>query len=87
VAKSKNKLGAGPVAFDFAALRSGRTELGATASEEVYESRVVRFSKGEHPYLWWAVDQAGTVLGILVQSRWDQKAATKFFRKLLTGLR
>ena len=32
------------VAFDFAALRSGRTETGSTASEEVCESRVVRFS-------------------------------------------
>ena len=32
------------LAFDFAALRSGRTERVATGSEEVYESSVVRFS-------------------------------------------
>ncbi|MBI3801067.1 MAG: hypothetical protein HY268_29355 [Deltaproteobacteria bacterium] len=43
-AKSKSRLGARTVAFDFAALRSGRTETGSTASAEVYESRVVRFS-------------------------------------------
>jgi hypothetical protein len=32
-------------------------------------------------------DQDGDVLDILVQSRRDQKAAKKFFRKLLKGLR
>jgi putative transposase len=34
-----------------------------------------------------AVDQDGDVLDILVQSRRDKKAAKKFFRKLLKGLR
>ena len=38
-------------------------------------------------YLWRAVDQDGDVLDILVQSRRDKKAAKKFFRKLLKGLR
>ena len=38
-------------------------------------------------YLWWAVDQDGVVLDILVQSRRNATAATKFFRRLLTGLR
>jgi len=33
------------------------------------------------------VDQHGTVLDILFQSRRNAKVATKFFRKLLTGLR
>ena len=33
------------------------------------------------------MDQAGEVLDILVQSRRDKKAAKKFFRKLLKGLR
>src|SRR5215470_19324304 len=42
--------------------------------------------KGEHPYLWRAVDQEGNVLDILVQRRRDKKAAKKFFRKLLKGL-
>jgi putative transposase len=41
---------------------------------------------GKTHYLWRAVDQDGTVLDILVTSRRDAKAATRFFRKLLTGL-
>jgi putative transposase len=42
--------------------------------------------KGEHHYLWRAVDQNGNVLDILVQRRRDKRAAKKFFRKLLKGL-
>jgi putative transposase len=42
---------------------------------------------GRLHYLWRAVDQDGDVLDILVQSRRDTKAAKKFFRKLLKGLR
>ncbi len=38
-------------------------------------------------YLWRAVDQQGNVLDILVQSRRNAKAAKRFFRKLLKGLR
>ena len=41
---------------------------------------------GKRQYLWRAVDQQGTVLDILVTSRRDGKAATRFFRKLLKGL-
>jgi len=41
---------------------------------------------GKRQYLWRAVDQQGTVLDILVTSQRDGKAATRFFRKLLTGL-
>jgi putative transposase len=41
---------------------------------------------GMRQYLWRAVDQHGTVLDILVTSRRDTRAATRFFRKLLTGL-
>jgi putative transposase len=41
---------------------------------------------GKTHYLWRAVDQHGNVLDILVTSRRDTKAATMFFRKLLTGL-
>jgi putative transposase len=41
--------------------------------------------KGERHYLWRAVDQDGTVLDILVQSRRNKQAAKKFFRKLLKG--
>ena len=42
---------------------------------------------GRLHYLWRAVDQDGELLDILVQSRRDKKAAKKFFRKLLKGLR
>lgn len=38
-------------------------------------------------YLWRAVDQEGEVLDILVQKRRNAKAAKRFFRKLLKGLR
>ncbi len=39
--------------------------------------------RGTRHYLWRAVDQDGHGLDILVQRRRDQKAAKKFFRKLL----
>ncbi len=39
--------------------------------------------QGRRQYLWRAVDQDGDVLDILVQSRRDRGAATRFFRKLL----
>jgi len=42
---------------------------------------------GRTHYLWHAVDQEGNVLDILVQSKRNKKAAKKFFRKLLKGLR
>jgi putative transposase len=47
---------------------------------------VVLKIKGQLCYLWRAVDQQGVVLDILVQSRRNTKAATKFFKKLLKGL-
>src|SRR5437763_82143 len=47
---------------------------------------VVLKIKGKLCYLWRAVDQTGVVLDILVQSRRNTKAATKFFKKLLKGL-
>jgi putative transposase len=40
---------------------------------------------GVQQYLWRAVDQDGNVLDILVQSRRDKAAATKFLRTLLKG--
>jgi putative transposase len=36
--------------------------------------------RGKLHYLWRAVDQAGNVFDILVQSRSDAKAAKRFFR-------
>ena len=41
---------------------------------------------GKTHYLWRAVDQDGTVLDILVQSRRNKQAAKRFFQKLLKGL-
>ena len=38
-------------------------------------------------YLWRAVDQDGDVLDILVQKHRDKRAAKRFFRKLLKGMR
>jgi putative transposase len=43
--------------------------------------------RGKLHYLWRAVDQDGNVLDILVQGRRNAKAAKRFFRKLLKGLR
>jgi putative transposase len=43
--------------------------------------------RGKTHYLWRAVDQDGNVLDILVTSRRDATAATRFFRKPLTGSR
>ncbi|HKR52294.1 MAG TPA: IS6 family transposase [Pseudonocardiaceae bacterium] len=41
---------------------------------------------GQRRYLWRAVDQHGNVLDILVTSRRDATAVTRFFRKLLKRL-
>jgi len=48
---------------------------------------VVLTIKGEHHYLWRAVDQDGHTLDVLVQSQRNRQAAKRFFRKLLKGLR
>ncbi len=42
---------------------------------------------GKQQYLWRAVDQDGDVIDILVQPRRDQRAAERFFRRLLRGQR
>ena len=39
--------------------------------------------QGRRQYLWRAVDQDGDVIDLLVQSRRNRHAATRFFRKLL----
>ena len=41
--------------------------------------------QGQRQYLWRAVDEAGNVIDILVQSRRDRRAAARFFRTLLKG--
>jgi putative transposase len=42
---------------------------------------------GKRGWLWRAVDDAGEVLDILVQRHRSARAAKRFFRKLLSGLR
>jgi putative transposase len=64
-------------------IRARRGRLGDTWHlDEVF----IRIG-GRLQYLWRAVDQDGSVLDILVQSRRSKKAAARFFRKLLRGLR
>ena len=41
--------------------------------------------QGQRQYLWRAVDQDGDVIDILVQRRRNQRAAERFFRRLLKG--
>ncbi len=41
--------------------------------------------QGRRQYLWRAVDQDGAVLDIFLQPRRDQRAAERFFHKLLRG--
>jgi transposase-like protein len=40
---------------------------------------------GQQQHLWRAVDQDGDLIDILVQPRRDQRAAERFFRRLLRG--
>jgi putative transposase len=42
---------------------------------------------GQRGWLWRAIDDAGDILDILVQRRRSARAAKRFFRKLLKGLR
>src|SRR3712207_8189045 len=53
----------------------------------LFRSEVFIRIRGKQHYLWRAIDQNGVVLDILVQSRRNKKAAKRFFRKLLKGLR
>ncbi len=41
--------------------------------------------RGEHVYLWRAVDQDGDTIDLLVQKRRNKQAAKRFFHKLLKG--
>jgi putative transposase len=59
----------------------------ARPGDKWHLNEVVIKIAGKTHYLWRAVDQHGTVLDILVTSRRDTKAAARFFRKLLKGLK
>ena len=64
-------------------IRARRGQLGDTCHlDEVYLK-----IGGCLQYLWRAVDQDGSVLDIRVQPHRDTKAAVRFFRKLLRGLK
>jgi putative transposase len=52
-----------------------------------YMDEVFIRMQGVQYYLWRAVDQEGVVLDILVQPQRDAKAAKRFFRRLLNGLK
>jgi putative transposase len=58
----------------------------ARAGDKWHVDEVFITINGVQHYLWRAVDQHGDVLDILVTSRRDAKAATRFFRKVLKGL-
>ena len=63
------------------------TQLCSTRRQVAHLDEVFLKISGRLHYLWRAVDQDGDVLDILVQSHRDKKAAKKFFRKSLKGLR
>jgi putative transposase len=58
----------------------------ARPGDKWHLDEVVLKIKGKVCYSWRAVDQEGVVLDILVQSRRNTRAATRFFKKLLKGL-
>jgi putative transposase len=53
--------------------------------EKWYLDEVFLTINGRRHYLWRAVDQHGVVLDILVQSRRNKEAATRFFNKVLSN--
>jgi len=73
-------------------LRFGQTYANAlrrrqpARGDKWHLDEVVLTIKGQHHYLWRAVDQDGHTLDVLVQSRRNKKAARRFFAKLLKGL-
>ncbi len=86
------------VTLSYEAIREWSLKFGQTFANELRRKRprpgdkwhldemFIKINGRDH-YLWRAVDQDGIVLDILVQSRRNKKAAKRFFRKLLKGLR
>jgi putative transposase len=62
-----------------------RGQSGAKNSAVATIANLVKVNGTTH-YLWRAVDQHGSVLDMLVQSRRNAVAAKKFFRRLRKGL-
>ena len=69
-----------------AALRQRPAQAQGSPGDKWHLDEVFITINGQRRYLWRAVDQHGTVLDILVTTRRDTRAATRFFRKLLKGL-
>ncbi len=67
--------------------RTGCAADGHAPGDQWHLDEVFIKINGTLHYLWRAVDQHGEVLDILVQSRRNAKAAKRFFRRLLKGLR
>ena len=55
----------------------------AQRGDKWFLDEVVLTIKGQHYYLWRAVDQDGFTLDILMQSRRNRHPAKRFFHKLL----
>ena len=68
--------------FELAYARRLRQRRGRQGDTWHLDELFVRI-RGRQQYLWRAVDEGGDVLDILVQSRRNKRAATRFFRKLL----
>jgi putative transposase len=69
------------------AVRQHAEAAQAKAGDKWFLDEVFIRVRGKVHYLWRAVDQHVNVLDILVQSRRSARAAKRFFRKLLRGLR
>ena len=63
--------------------QGGCAAAGAARADTWYLDELFVKIQGQQQYLWRAVDEDGDVLDILVQSRRNRRAATRFFRKLL----
>src|ERR1700687_480683 len=59
------------------------TEIERTTTDLLTDKEVALTINKQRYWLWRAVDQDGTVLDILVQSRRDQHAAERFLRRVL----
>ena len=72
-------------------LKFGQTSANAlrrrqpARGDQWHLDEVVLNIKGEHHYLWWAVDQDGKTLDVLVQSRRNKEAAA-FRRQTAEGI-
>jgi putative transposase len=67
------------------AFAAGRRRRRPRPGDTWHADEVQRKINGRRYWLWRAVDQAGTVLDILVQPRRNQEAAEAFLRRVVDG--